>query len=68
MNDSTKALSALREAMKGFTPGHQLEAQRELSEIGALRFEDGMQFTRALGALRAIFHRLDLWESSHPPK
>lgn len=68
MNDSTKALSALREAIKGFTPARQLEAQRELSEIGALKFGDGMQFVRALGALRAVFHRLELWESSHPLK
>ena len=68
MNDSTKALCALREAIRRFTPGLQIEAQRELSEIGALKFEDGMQFTRALGALRAVFHRLELWEIAHPPK
>jgi hypothetical protein len=66
MDDSAKAWCALREAIKGFTPALQLEAQRELSEIGALRFEDGMQFTRALGSLRAVFHRLELWENSHP--
>jgi hypothetical protein len=65
MNDSNKGLSALREAINRFTPALQIEAQRELSEIGALNFEDGMQFTRALGALRAVFHRLELWESSH---
>jgi hypothetical protein len=66
MNDATKSLDGLREAVKKFTPAHQLEVQRDLAKFRALNFSEGMQLARALGMLRAIFEKLERWETLHP--
>lgn len=63
MNDPIKVFHGLRKAMKKFTPAHQMRVQRDLAESRALNISDGMQLAQALGTLRAMFAKLERWET-----
>ena len=62
MIEAIKILDDLRIAVNSLPPVDEMRVQRGLAEASVINFSDGIQFASALGALRALFRKIDDWE------
>jgi len=66
MNSPTQVYDGLRRALATLNVQDEGQARAALVKAHAISWNEGMEISSALAALRSIFHKLDHWDQRQP--